>query len=161
MAGAGRLWASTPLRLGLTDTFEVPAIPFRGARRGKVEAYPDQWHFKAVNRSPVSRMRFLSVMYIGAEGHRLEMVDMPSDGGVLRLRVEGWEVEASLSVALAPMLRLRSTDGAVAFSAYGSQLQLDGRTYTSSQPGNSLLVERRGGKPIFSQCAELSLPTLR
>jgi len=161
MAGEGRLWASSPLRVGLTDTFEVPAIPFRGARRGKVEAYPDQWHFKAVNRSPVSRMRFLSVMYIGAEGHRPEMVDMPSDAGILRLRVEGWELEASLSVALAPMMRLRSTDGDVVFSAYGSHLQLDGRTYTSTQPGNTMLVERRGGKPIFTQCGEMSTPLLR
>lgn len=161
MAGEGRLWASTPLRPGLTDTFEVPAIPFRGARRGKVEAYPDQWHFKAVNRLPASRMRFLSVMYIGAEGHRPEMVEMPSDAGILRLRVEGWELEASLSAEREPMLRLRSTDGAVAFSAYGSQLQLDGRTYTSAKPGNSLLVERRAGKPIFTQCGEMSTPMLR
>ena len=161
MAGEGRLWASTPLRHGLSDTFEVAAIPFRGARRGKVEAYPDQWHFKAVNTSPQSRVRFLSVIRIGQDKQAVEMLELPADDGRLRLRVEGWELEATLSVAQEPMLKIRSVDGTVAFSAFGTALQQDGRLYKASMPGNSMLVERKGGKPVFTQGRELPLPTLR
>jgi hypothetical protein len=162
MAGEGRLWASSPLRFGVTDRFDVPAIPFRGARRGRVEQYPDQWHLKAANLKPEPRMRFLSVIRIGPAAAAVEMVELPSAAaGMLRLRVEGWEVEAALSTGLEASLTIRSLDGAVAFTAEGDRLQHEGRTHAAARPGSSLLVERARGKAVFSQCAEMPLPSLR
>jgi hypothetical protein len=159
-SGAGSLWSSSPVRWSLSNKFDIPAVNFRALPGRKGKEYNDtQWHLRASNTKPSSRMRFFSVIRIGESGvDALPVTEVPGSPGMMRVSVGDWHIEAALSEVLAPQLNIRSVSGGSAFSAYGRDMEFQGRLYQPHAQENSRLMEFSEGKVKITESADIPIP---
>lgn len=132
--GVGRLWSSDPIRLSVTDTFDVPALNWRGARdaAGKLKKYEgEQWHMKAVTVAKNKRERFLAVLQISPQADERNVRE-EEDEQSLKIIAGQWTISATLGGHEAPMLTVRDAEGKVNFH------------YDAN--GNTTVVETVGGE---------------
>lgn len=160
--GVGKLWSSQPFQWQLRNKFDVPAVIFRNYKGMRTKKYDDtQWHLKAINTTKSNKLRFLSVIQISTDGKIQSFKEMPAEKGKLKLTLDGWEMEASLSYDLPPQLNIRSLNGNTVFAAYGSSVQLKGQIFKASEPGNAMLAEMVNGTKQFSETADIPVRPLR
>lgn len=111
--GIGKLWSSHPVAWALADTFDVPAVNWRGSRdaSGRLKAYDDgQWHLKATSRSATAGMRFLTVLQVSPEASPGDVFEVPA-GAVTTIHAGKWVIEAELDVNVPPRLYIRDQAG--------------------------------------------------
>jgi hypothetical protein len=152
--GQGGLWSTLPVEWAVADTFEIPAVNVIGRldEDGEVREYEDnQWHLKATNKVKSSKMRFLSVVQVGALGVSQPKIVSSVGDEKVTIRVGEWQVSAQLG--LNGPAELRITDAQTSFSTVGS-VQLAGKTYQGIIPGSTKLVELGKGKPHFQEASE-------
>jgi hypothetical protein len=160
--GQGRLWSEHPVRWTLTDKFDVPAIGFRDLRgKLRTEYSDDQWHAKAVSTTPVQRTRFLSVIRVTSDSVIREIRGVVDDQGMLRIKADGWEINAVLSSTNPASLDIRSDDGAVVFSTTGAAFIHRGKTYAAGASGVPRLLEMLDGKPQISNGQRWGIPEIK
>lgn len=96
--GYGKLLASGETNWAVADTFDVPAVNWRGSRTasGDLKKYDDeQWHLMATTKGRSEQARFLAVLRVGPESEAV----IPGDGKKARegsLVVGDVTIEASL-----------------------------------------------------------------
>jgi hypothetical protein len=115
--GVGKLWSSDPIRLSVTDTFEVPAVNWRGSRdaTGKLKKYEaGQWHLKAVTVTKNKRERFLAVLQISPQADTGNVRD-EDDEGLLKIIAGDWTISATLESHMAATLTVSDAEGNVHF----------------------------------------------
>lgn len=111
--GIGKLWSSHPVMWALADTFDVPAVNWRGSRdaSGKIKTYDDrQWHLKATSKSLTPAMRFLTVLQVTPDASPDKVIE-DQEGEGIKIRAGKWWIEATLNTTLAPALRIRDESG--------------------------------------------------
>lgn len=115
--GVGRLWSSDPVRLTMTDTFDVPALNWRGSRdaAGKLKKYEDgQWHLKAVTVQKSKAERFLAVLRISPVAETGNIIEV-DDEESLNIVVGDWTVSATMQNDKPATLTISDADGKVNF----------------------------------------------
>lgn len=158
----GKLWSSYRFSWQLSDKFDVPAIIFRNYKGMKTKKYDDtQWHLKAINRNKTSKIRFLSVIQISADGKIFPFKESSEIKGLTKLTISGWKIEAAMSYDLSPKLQIHSLDGNTAFDACGSDIKLKDQLYKSTITESSKLIEWINGKINFSETGDEPVRPLR
>jgi hypothetical protein len=152
--GMGRLWGSQPVILHLTDTFDVPAVNWRGSRdqHGSLKTYEDnQWHLKASTADKTSNMRFLTVL-------RVASGDVPSDwtaseieDGVVDIQIGNWKIKANVEASLEPGIHIRNEERGTVFSSHGEPVEIGKKTYEGNYSGSSKLAFMEQGKLVFCE----------
>lgn len=115
-AGIGRVWSTTETSFILRDTFDVPAINWRGSRdgAGKLKSYEeDQWHLRAITPK-VPAVRFLAVIEVSPRAQADDIVTRSEEGRTVDVQVSSWRLIADLDTSRPPSLRI-SNEGSVLF----------------------------------------------
>lgn len=115
--GAGRLWSSDPVRWVLRDTFDVPAINWRGSKddQGNTKSYEEnQWHLQARTRSSVPRARFLAVLQVSPRANPGN-ITVDEEGSNLTVAVDGWTISANINADNPPSLEITNEQGTTVF----------------------------------------------
>ncbi|MCC5930959.1 MAG: DUF4962 domain-containing protein [Cyclobacteriaceae bacterium] len=123
MRATGRLWASQPFDMILTDTFAVPAVNWRGSRDadGQLKSYDaDQWHLNISNTENSPAMRFLCIIRIMPDG-QLVMHDVKETDGKIELKVGEWEIEATIDYRKQASLIIHNQTTETYFSSHGAK----------------------------------------
>lgn len=141
------LTGSSQLNWSVTDEYEVPAENWRLQEdaEGELKEYTnDAWHF-AARSEKTSKMRFLAVYQVrpkqGEAKPEFNFLQFPGPDTV---RVGKWEITAALDVNAPARIEILNTVDAVAFNSDGRTIELAGQTFTGSEPGAALLVEKTG-----------------
>ncbi len=125
--GAGRLWSSASTRFVLRDTFDVPAINWRGSKdgQGKLKSYDeDQWHLRAVTTEKTPKARFLAVLQISPSA---KSENIASDAGLnspVRVSAGRWTITANLAENEIPSLRIINADESAIFELRDGAINL-------------------------------------
>ncbi|HEU5148610.1 MAG TPA: DUF4962 domain-containing protein [Chryseosolibacter sp.] len=120
--GVGALWSATPFNFVMTDTFDVPAVNWRGAKdaKGKLRTYEkDQWHLKAVSSEKLNKTRFLAVLQI-SPGADIKNLVTSREGSLLSVSAGRWRISANVSADASPEMRIENEDGSAVFRYGGS-----------------------------------------
>lgn len=120
VTGAGALWSATPFNFLMTDTFDVPATNWRGAKdpNGKLRTYEsDQWHLKAVSSEKVDKTRFFAVLQISPDADIQNLVNS-HEGSEVTVRTGTWKISANVSANAMPSLRIENENTSSIFQ-YG------------------------------------------
>jgi hypothetical protein len=115
-SAAGRIWSSAPVAFALADTFDVPAVNWRGSRdaSGKRKTYDDeQWHLKAETVKTPS-CRFLAVLRISPEA-TAESIEGVDSENFREIETGDWEISCSLNPDEPASLHVKSRDGEATF----------------------------------------------
>ena len=155
--GFGRLWSSKPLSLALSDTFDVPAVNWRGSRTidGDLKSYDDdQWHLKASNTKKVSALRFLSIIRVGHDVKEAELLSESMKDGAVELKLGEWEIRASIDDALSPGVFIQNKATGTVFASHDKSVQLGDKTFNGNYPESSKLGMMQHGKPVFLEAID-------
>lgn len=115
--GIGKLWATAPIEFVLRDTFDVPAVNWRGAKNegGKLKTYEEnQWHLRAITAEKARKMRFLAVLQVSDRAD-LENISEVVDGSDVEISVGSWTVSAELDAGAPAELSIAREDGTTTF----------------------------------------------
>src|SRR5690606_35575013 len=107
-AGIGRVWSTKETSFILRDTFDVPAINWRGSRdgAGKLKSYEeDQWHLRAITPK-VPAVRFLAVIEVSPRAPADDIVTRSEEGRTVDVQVSSWRLIADLDTSRPPSLRV-------------------------------------------------------
>ncbi len=116
--GVGRLWSSAATRFVLRDTFDVPAINWRGSKdqHGKLKSYEeDQWHLRAVTSERTPQARFLAVLQVSPSAKLENIVPIMNADSSLQISTGGWTISSNLASAKTSSLRIVSADESTIF----------------------------------------------
>lgn len=174
--GVGRLWSSDEVFWELADTFAVPAVNWRGSRGqdGRIRTYDDdQWHLKATNRQPASKMRYFSVIRVApgaglteldTEGlNRIganqkspvsgltELLQDQQNAGQVVLEAGAWSITANLDPSLPPGLVIKNRESGTVFTSHAESIEFEGRQLRGAYSASSKLVEKRNRRPVFQE----------
>ncbi len=152
--GAGRLWSSEEVFWELADTFDVPAVNWRGSRgpNGNIRTYDDdQWHLKATSKQAASKMRFFSVIRVAPGAGLTELLLDKQNEGQVVLGVGAWSITANLDSSLPPGLVVKNRESGTVFTSHAESVEFEGRKYRGAYAASSKLVEIQQGEPVFHE----------
>lgn len=144
--GEGRLWSSVPIKLIVTDTFDVPAVNWRGSRTsgGKLKTYDDeQWHLKAVTADKSHSNRFLAIIRF-SDHREPAALSARADRGGVTVTADDWEIAAVLDNRRPASLVIRRADGSSGLVTDPDTLTLQGASLRPEV--TPAVVEMRRGK---------------
>lgn len=147
----GRLWASQPFDMILTDTFAVPAVNWRGSRdaEGQLKRYDDdQWHLNVSNVGNSQAMRFLCIIRIMPDG-QFEMYDVNEVDGKIQLKVGDWEIEANIDHRQQSSLIIYNQTTETYFSSHGAWAEHLNMFKKASYEGSTQIEFIQNGKKRF------------
>lgn len=121
--GVGALWSATPFNFVMTDTFDVPATNWRGAKdaKGRLRTYDsDQWHLKAVSSEKVNKTKFLAVLQVSPDAGMQNLVTS-HEGDNVSVNTATWKISANLSADARPSLHIENEDASTVFQYGGAR----------------------------------------
>lgn len=124
VSGVGALWSAIPVNFVLSDTFDVPAVNWRGSKdaSGKLKTYEsEQWHLKAVSAEKASSNRFLAILQI-APGVEAAAFNSTREGSVISVRAGRWSISADVSTDAPASLRIENEDASSVFQLDADQV---------------------------------------
>jgi hypothetical protein len=155
--GIGRLWTSQPVAWQLTDTFDVPAVNWRGSRLedGSLRLYDDQqWHIKSTNIEPASEMRFLAIIQVAQGAEPINLLQDAVKEGVAEVKIGDWKISANLELSISPGIFIENSRTKTVFSSHGEPIRLGNKTFNGSYSGGSKLGFIRNNKPVFQESVD-------
>lgn len=139
------LTGSSELDWSATDEYEVPAENWRMIKdeNGQLTEYSNNaWHFAARSKK-ARKMRFLAVYQVRSKNGETDPVfNFLQFPGPNTVRVGKWKITAALDVADPARIEIVNTVDGVAFNSDGGALELAGQTFTGSDAGGALLIEK-------------------
>jgi hypothetical protein len=152
VTGLGKFWSSVPVGWSVADTFEVPAVNWRGSKTasGRLKSYDNgQWHLKATTRTATKKVRFLAVLRISPGDANIAG---ESTGSTVRVKAGRWRISAKVDPALPPGVVISDNSNTVAFATHGDAVDLAGRTFSGRGP--SRLVQVSAGEASVTEARD-------
>jgi hypothetical protein len=109
--GQAEVFSSQPLRATIDTRFDPPADNWRQKKdHGETADYPDQWHASVNSPQRTAKIRFLGLLQVrlSQDGSALERAVVEGPG---RVKLGGWQIEASLSPNEPASLRVTDAGG--------------------------------------------------
>jgi hypothetical protein len=138
---------SLPLEFQITDQFAVEPVNFR-RKKGGEDLYPDQWHFKAENKTQAGKMRFLAIIQVATDNIQPKL-EIKGKGSIF---FKGWQIDAEMDVAQQAKIQIKNTDGLAVFTSTGT-LKFNNKAFPSENSSQATLLEILDGseKVKFSE----------
>lgn len=155
--GAGRLWSSQPLSIALSDSFDVPAVNWRGSRTadGNLKSYDDdQWHLKASNTTKASELRYLSIIRVADDANDADLLSASMNDGQVEIQLGDWEIRAHLDENQPPGVFIQNKNTGTVFASHHTSIQLGNKSFTGEHTGSSKLGIMQQGEPVFLEAVD-------
>lgn len=147
------LFSSSDIDFQVTDQFAIPVENWtdKTNSEGEVIDFVDQWHFSAVSKEKMEKMRYLAIFQILPNGD-FEAVESNVSSGEFSLG--DWQINADMNTAHPGRVSVHKKDGSIALVSSGT-LNIGGKTFGDLDKSSSKLVELKNGIYILKETEDI------
>ncbi len=136
--------AGTPLQMIVHNRFSETAVNWAKVTddEGNIKNFKNQWH-AGITSLPSVMFRYLTIIQVKDKNVEVIKVVDAKDG-LYHLQIGQWDIQAQLDRTKTAVLQVADTKGNAAFNYGGIGVTFQGKKYTASVTGSSMLLEREG-----------------